>query len=66
MASIGMAATCRSLRPMRPIVILRPGAEAKWDYRRPAMEPFCRAVHAMLMDRAVCGETAAAVGAQTP
>ena len=65
LASIGMA-TCCSLRPMRPIVILPPGAVAKWDYRRPAVEQFCRAVHAMLMDRAVFGETATAVGAQTP
>jgi glutathione synthase/RimK-type ligase-like ATP-grasp enzyme len=40
------------------MVILPPGAEAKWDYRRPAVERVCRAVHAMLMERAGCGETA--------
>jgi tetratricopeptide (TPR) repeat protein len=39
------------------MVILPPGAEAKWDYRRPAVERVCRAVHAMLMDRAGRGET---------
>jgi len=40
------------------MAILPPGAEAKWDYRRPAVERVCRAVHAMLMGRAGCGETA--------
>jgi len=34
------------------MVILPPGAEAKWDYRRPAVERACRAVHAMLIARA--------------
>ena len=34
------------------MAILPPGAEAKWDYRRPAVERVCRAVHAMLMARA--------------
>jgi glutathione synthase/RimK-type ligase-like ATP-grasp enzyme len=34
------------------MVILPPGSDAKWDYRRPAVERVCRAVHAMLMARA--------------
>jgi glutathione synthase/RimK-type ligase-like ATP-grasp enzyme len=34
------------------MVILPPGAEAKWDYRRSAVERVCRAVHAMLIARA--------------
>jgi glutathione synthase/RimK-type ligase-like ATP-grasp enzyme len=42
------------------MVILPPGAEAKWDYRRPAVERVCRAVHAMLMDRAAPGEAVSA------
>jgi hypothetical protein len=39
------------------MVILPPGAEAKWDYRRPAVERVCRAVHTMLMERAGRNET---------
>ena len=34
------------------MVILPPGAEAKWNYRRPAVEHACQAVHAMFMARA--------------
>jgi glutathione synthase/RimK-type ligase-like ATP-grasp enzyme len=34
------------------MVILPPGADAKWDYRRPAVELICRAVHAMLISKA--------------
>jgi hypothetical protein len=34
------------------MVILPPGADARWDYRRPAVERACRAVHAMLVARA--------------
>jgi len=33
------------------MVILPPGADAKWNYRRPAVERVCRAVHAMLIAR---------------
>jgi tetratricopeptide (TPR) repeat protein len=47
------------------MVILPPGAEAKWDYRRPAVERVCRAVHAMLMDRAGCGEAISVADGQT-
>lgn len=47
------------------MVILPPGAEAKWDYRRPAVERVCRAVHAMLIDRAGCGELASTAHAQS-
>jgi hypothetical protein len=47
------------------MVILPPGAEAKWDYRRPAVERVCRAVHAMLMDRAGCGETVSVASGQS-
>jgi hypothetical protein len=45
------------------MVILPPGAEAKWDYRRPAVERVCKAVHAMLMDRAHRSETTSIVDA---
>ena len=34
------------------MVILPPGADAKWDYRRPAVDLICRAVHAMLISKA--------------
>lgn len=47
------------------MVILPPGAEAKWDYRRPAVERVCRAVHAMLIGRAGRGETVSVAHAQS-
>jgi glutathione synthase/RimK-type ligase-like ATP-grasp enzyme len=34
------------------MVILPPGEDARWDYRRPAVERACRAVHTMLVERA--------------
>jgi hypothetical protein len=34
------------------MVILPPGADSRWDYRRPAVERVCRAVHTMLANRA--------------
>jgi glutathione synthase/RimK-type ligase-like ATP-grasp enzyme len=37
------------------MAILPPGADAKWDYRRPAVERVCRAVRAMLVRRAKRG-----------
>ena len=46
------------------MVILPPGAEAKWDYRRPAVERVCRAVHAMMMARAGRDEIALTKSAQ--
>jgi hypothetical protein len=46
------------------MVILPPGADAKWDYRRPAVERVCAAVHAMLRSRARCPEAGASVAAQ--
>ena len=43
------------------MVILPPGADAKWNYRRPAVERVCKAVHAMLTGRAERRESAALV-----
>jgi tetratricopeptide (TPR) repeat protein len=37
------------------MVILPPGADARWDYRRPAVERVCQAVHAMLLRKASTG-----------
>ena len=34
------------------MVILPPGADARWDYRRPAVENVCRAVHRMIAGKA--------------
>jgi hypothetical protein len=34
------------------MVILPPGADAKWDYRRPAVARVCQAVHTMLISKA--------------
>jgi len=34
------------------MVILPPGEDARWDYRRPAVERVCQAVHTMLVERA--------------
>jgi len=34
------------------MVILPPAVDSRWDYRRPAVERVCRAVHAMLVQRA--------------
>jgi tetratricopeptide (TPR) repeat protein len=34
------------------MVILPPGEDSRWDYRRPVVERVCRAVHAMLVARA--------------
>jgi Flp pilus assembly protein TadD/glutathione synthase/RimK-type ligase-like ATP-grasp enzyme len=42
------------------MVILPPGAEAKWDYRRPAVREACAAVDAMLRNRAGREATAGA------
>ena len=42
------------------MVILPPGADTKWDYRRSAVERVCAAVHAMLRSRAGRDETAGA------
>jgi hypothetical protein len=37
------------------MTVVPPGADARWDYRRPAVERICAAVHRMLMRRAgVC------------
>ena len=47
------------------MVILPPGPEALWDYRRPAVERVCRAVHALLAQKAgVAKADAAAVTAE--
>jgi hypothetical protein len=46
------------------MVILPPAADAMWDYRRPTVEQVCRAVHAMLIDRARSGANAELVAAQ--
>ena len=37
------------------MVILPPGEDSRWDYRRPAVERVCRAVHAMLAAKAGVG-----------
>jgi hypothetical protein len=34
------------------MVILPPGADAKWDYRRPAVARVCQAMHTMLISKA--------------
>jgi glutathione synthase/RimK-type ligase-like ATP-grasp enzyme len=38
------------------MVVVPPGEEKQWDYRRPAVARICAAVHKMLMDRAKAGD----------
>jgi hypothetical protein len=45
------------------MAIYRPGADRRWDYRRPAVERICRAVRKMLEDRA-SGPTGSLIAAQ--
>lgn len=37
------------------MAVIPPGADERWDYRRPAVDRICRAVHQMLLSRAALG-----------
>ena len=48
------------------MAIIRPGPEAIWDYRRPAIERIYGAVHSMLLRRASLNESSAARRQESP